>query len=147
MKKIFMIFVAGAALALSSCNNAEEVKKQTEEQDAKITALVDEKLAGLQTQVDEECAALVADSATAAYETWYATEGKKKGAPKPVAKPKPKPVAPVKVDPKKDPSSTTNRPGASTSTEVKTSTDRPGATTNDQPKKTSDRPGATTKPN
>ena len=98
MKKIFMIFVAGAALALSSCNNAEEVKKQTEEQDAKITALVDEKLAGLQTQVDEECAALVADSATAAYETWYAAEGKKKGAPKPAAKPKP--AAPV--EPKKE---------------------------------------------
>lgn len=100
MKKIFMIFVAGAALALSSCNNAEEVKKQTEEQDAKITALVDEKLAGLQTQVDEECAALVADSATKAYETWYAAEGKKKGAPKPAAKPKPKPAAPVKEEPK-----------------------------------------------
>ena len=93
-----MIFVAGAALALSSCNNAEEVKKQTEEQDAKITALVDEKLAGLQTQVDEECAVLVADSAAAAYETWYATEGKKKGAPKPAAKPKP--AAPV--EPKKE---------------------------------------------
>lgn len=100
MKKIFMIFVAGAALALSSCNNAEEVKKQTEEQDAKITALVDEKLAGLQTQVDEECAVLVADSAAAAYETWYSTEGKKKGAPKPAAKPKPKPAAPV--EPKKE---------------------------------------------
>jgi len=101
MKKLFMIFVAGVALALSSCNNAEEVKKQTEEQEAKIQSLVDEKLAGLQAQVDEECAAKVEEAAAAAYETWYATEGKKKGATKP-APPKPKPTTPVKEEPKKE---------------------------------------------
>ena len=125
MKKIFMIFVAGAALALSSCNNAEEVKKQTEEQDAKITALVDEKLAGLQTQVDEECAALVADSAAAAYETWYAAEGKKKGAPKPAAKPKPKPTTPTKVEPKK-PETKGDKMGGTGGEDTKSKSDKMG---------------------
>ncbi|MBP6732979.1 MAG: hypothetical protein KA149_13015, partial [Chitinophagales bacterium] len=63
MKKVFMKISAGTtlavAIALASCNNAEQVKKQVDEQNAKIQTLVDEKLNGLQEQVNTECAAKV----------------------------------------------------------------------------------------
>src|SRR5688572_10567017 len=109
MKKIFMKFSAPAtlalAIALGSCNNAEETKKQQDEQNAQIQTMVDERLNALQEQVNAECAAAIDSIAAVRYEEWYATEGKKKGAK---AAPKPKPKAEAKkeaakpVDPKKD---------------------------------------------
>src|SRR4051812_8565681 len=93
MKKILMKFSGPAALALAialnSCNNAEQTKKQTEEQNNQIQTQVDERLNALQQQVDMECTAMVDSMATARYDEWFATEGKKKGAkaaPKPKAK-------------------------------------------------------------
>lgn len=98
MKKIFMNLSAGTtlavAVALTACNNAEQVKKQVEEQNAQIQKLVDEKLAGLQQIVDTECAAKVDSLATAAYTAWQEEQAKatkgKKVAPKPKPKPAPK---------------------------------------------------------
>ena len=86
------------AIALTSCNNAEQVKKQVDEQNAKIQTEVDAKLNGLQDQVNTECAAKVDSLATAAYTTWKEEEAKaaKKGGKKPAPKPK------AKEEPKKD---------------------------------------------
>ncbi len=91
MKKVFfrMLPVVATGLVLTACNNAEEVKKQVDEQNAKIQSLVDEKLAGLQTEADAACTALVDSLANAQYEAWVAEEGAKKGGKKPVVKPKP----------------------------------------------------------
>ena len=97
MKKIFMTFSAvatfSAAIVLTSCNNAEQVKKQTEEQNAKIQSAVDEKLNGLNEEVSKTCAATVDSLATVAFTAWQAEEGKahkgKKPAPKKTT-PKPK---------------------------------------------------------
>ena len=95
MKKVFMKISAGTtlavAIALASCNNAEQVKKQVDEQNAKIQTLVDEKLNGLQEQVNTECAAKVDSAANvvfAAYQEELAAAAKK-GGKKPVVKPKP----------------------------------------------------------
>lgn len=102
MKKIFMTFSAGTtlavAIALTGCNNAEQVKKQVDEQNAKIQSSVDEKLNALQEQVNTECATKVDSLATVAYAAWQAEEAKtaKKGGKKPAVKPKPKPVEPKK---------------------------------------------------
>lgn len=88
------------AIALASCNNAEQVKKQVDEQNAKIQTLVDEKLNGLQEQVNTECAAKVDSAANvvfAAYQEEMAAAAKK-GGKKPVVKPKPV----VKAEPKKE---------------------------------------------
>lgn len=96
MKKIFfrMLPVVATGVVLTACNNAEEVKKQTDEQNAKIQTLVDEKLAGLQTEADATCTALVDSLATAKYDEWVAAESKKPGAkPKPKPKPADKPKA------------------------------------------------------
>ena len=118
MKKIFMTLSAGTTLAVSialtSCNNAEQVKKQVDEQNAKIQTLVDEKLNGLQGQVDTECAAKVDSLANAAFTTWKEEEAKnaKKGAKKPSVKPKP---APKKEEPKK-PESKADKMGGKTQT-------------------------------
>lgn len=109
MKKIFMNLSVGTTLAvaitLASCNNAEQVKKQVDEQNAKIQSAVDEKLNGLQEQVNTECAAKVDSLANVAYAAWQAEEAAaaKKGGKKPAPKPKPKPVEPKKEEPKKDP--------------------------------------------
>jgi predicted small secreted protein len=91
MKKTFlrMLPVVATGLVLTACNNAEEVKKQVDEQNAKIQSLVDEKLSGLQTEADATCAALVDSLANAKYNEWVATEGKKKGVK---SAPKPKPT-------------------------------------------------------
>lgn len=133
-----------AAIVLTSCNNAEQVKKQVDEQNAKIQSAVDEKLNGLNDEVSKACAATVDSLATVAFDAWQAEEAKahkgKKPAPK--AKPTPKP----KEEPKVDKGSTTNRPGATKEGEVKTTTDRPGATKANEVKSTTDRPGATTNP-
>ena len=92
------------AIALTSCNNAAEVKKQVDDQNAKIQTLVDEKLNALQQEVDAECTAKVDSAAKVAFETWQAEEAAaKKGGKKPAVKPKPKPVEPKKEEPKKDP--------------------------------------------
>jgi len=109
MKKIFMTLSAGTtlavAIALTSCNNAEEVKKQVDAQNATIQTLVDEKLNGLQEQVNAECGAKVDSLANAAYAVYQeeAAKAAKKGAKKPApkAKPAPKPKEEAKpVDPK-----------------------------------------------
>ncbi len=71
MKKIFIKFSAPAtlalAIALGSCNNAEEVKKQSEAQATQIQTAVDEQLNGLQEQVNAECTALVDSLANVQY--------------------------------------------------------------------------------
>lgn len=108
MKKIFMNLSAGTtlavAIALASCNNAEQVKKQVEEQNAKIQTAVDEKLNGLAETVNAECTAKVDSLANVAYAVWVEEEAAaKKGGKKPAPKPKPKPVEPKKEEPKKDP--------------------------------------------
>lgn len=101
MKKIFfrMLPVIATGVVLTACNNAEEVKKQTDEQNTKIQSLVDAKLGELQTQADQECTALVDSLAQAQYGEWYAKEGKKKGV-KPAPKPKSKAEEPKKEEPK-----------------------------------------------
>lgn len=104
MKKIFMNISAGTtlavAIALASCNNAAEVKKQVDEQNAKIQSLVDEKLNALQQQVDTECAAKVDSAATAAFTAWQEEQAAAAKGKKPAPKPKPKPVTPKKEEPK-----------------------------------------------
>jgi hypothetical protein len=144
MKKIFfrMLPVVAAGAVLTACNNAEEVKKKTDEQNAKIQSLVDAKLGELQTKADADCNALIDSLATAKYEAWLATEGKKKGA-KPTPKPAPKPKA---EEPKKPAEpSITNRPGSNESENKGTITNRPGSNEAEQNKKTNvgTRPGAT----
>ena len=144
-KKIFLVLgVCGAmAATISSCNNAAETEKLTNEQNAKIQSLVDERLTALETEVAAECDAEVLTIATAQYDSLVAEAATTKGGKKPAAKP----VAKKKEEPKKvDPGSTTNRPGASTPNEVKKTNDRPGASTPTENKPTTDRPGAT-KPN
>jgi hypothetical protein len=107
MKKIFMTLSAGStlavAIALTSCNNAEQTKKQVDEQNAKIQSMVDEKLNGLQDQVNAECTAKVDSMATVAYATWVAEEAKtaKKGGKKTASKPKAK-EAPKAEKPKEN---------------------------------------------
>lgn len=98
MKKIFfrMLPVVATGVVLTACNNAEEVKKQTDEQNAKIQTLVDEKLAGLQAGVDSSCTVYVDSLATAKYDEWVATSAPKKGATKP------KKADTKKADPKVD---------------------------------------------
>lgn len=89
------------AIALTSCNNAAEVKKQVDDQNAKIQTLVDEKLNALQQEVDAECTAKVDSAAKVAFEAWQAEEAAaKKGGKKPAVKPKP--VTPKKEEPKKE---------------------------------------------
>ena len=102
MKKIFMTLSATAtlviAIAFSSCNNAEEVKKQVEEQNATIQTAVDEKLNALQETVNAECTATVDSIANVAYAEFLASAAKntKGGGKKQLAK---KPVA---TNPKED---------------------------------------------
>jgi hypothetical protein len=83
MKKVFMKLsgpaVLALAIALNSCNNAEETKKKVDEQNNQIQTQVDAKLNGLQDQVNMECTAMVDSMATARYNEWMATEGSKKG--------------------------------------------------------------------
>jgi hypothetical protein len=102
MKKIFLVLgVCGAmAATLSSCNNAAETEKLTNEQNAKIQSLVDEKLTALEGEVAAECDAEVLAAATAEYDALVAAaaKGGKKVAVKPVAKPKP--VEAKKEEPK-----------------------------------------------
>ena len=103
MKRIFMTLSASAtlvlAIALNSCNNAEEVKKQVDAQNATIQTLVDEKLNALTEQVNTECAAKVDSLANAAFAVYQEEAAKlaKKGGKKPTpTKPK------AKVEPKKE---------------------------------------------
>ncbi|HLP18902.1 MAG TPA: hypothetical protein VK174_01300 [Chitinophagales bacterium] len=151
MKKIFMNLSAGTtlavAIALTSCNNAAEVKKQVDEQNAKIQTLVDEKLNGLQDQVNAECTAKVDSLANVAYAAWLEEEAAaaKKGGKKPAVKPKPKP------EPKKDetkPNTINNRPGSNENKNPGTLNNRPGSNESgkkDSTKTLNSRPGATKK--
>ncbi|MFN8285903.1 MAG: hypothetical protein U0V74_04070 [Chitinophagales bacterium] len=96
MKKIIATAFTGAALAfaLNSCNNGGETQEQANAADnARIDSVVTAQLGGL--SYDAECQAWIDSAATAQYDEWYATEGKKKGAkPAPKPKPKPQPEAP-----------------------------------------------------
>ena len=117
MKKIFMNLTAGTtlavAIALASCNNAEQVKKQVDEQNAKIQSAVDAKLGGLQDQVNTECAAKVDSLANVAFTAWkeeQAKTAKKGGAKKPTPKkPEPKKEPEKPKDPKVDIGQKTNQ--------------------------------------
>jgi len=118
MKKIFLVLgVCGAmAATLSSCNNAAETEKLTNEQNAKIQSLVDEKLTALEAEVAAECDAEVLTAATAQYDSLVlAAAATTKGGKKPVAKPAPKPVA--KKEEPKDPQKE-RAGGAGTQTEI-----------------------------
>lgn len=130
MKKVFMILSTTATfavgVALTSCNNAEEVKKQVEAQDAAIQTQVDEKLNALQEQVNTECAAKVDSLANLAYTAWQEEAAKAaKGGKKPAVKPKPKPVEPKKEEPK--PNTISNRPGSNENANQGTISNRPGS--------------------
>jgi|GEM_PF-6251125 hypothetical protein len=104
MKKIFLVLgVCGAmAATLSSCNNAAETEKLTNEQNAKLQSLVDEKLTALEAEVAAECDAEVLTVATAQFDSLVAvaTAAASKGGKKPAAKPAPKPVVAKKEEPK-----------------------------------------------
>lgn len=116
MKKIFMVFAASAtvAVALNSCNNAAEVAKQTEEQNAKIQNLVDEKFKALEAEVAAECDTEVAALAQAQFDSLAAAatpvKGVKPAAKKPVAKPTPKKEEPKKPETKSDKMGGTSAP-------------------------------------
>ena len=96
MKKIFITLSATVtfviAITLAGCNSAEQVKKQMDEQNAKIQTLVDEKLAGLEERVNKECAAKVDSLANVAFNAWKEEQTKvkapKKGGRKQTAKAK-----------------------------------------------------------
>lgn len=88
-----------AAIVLTSCNNAEQVKKQVDEQNAKIQSAVDEKLNGLNEEISKTCAATVDSLATVAFDAWQAEEAKAHKGKKPAPKPAPKPKE-TKVEPK-----------------------------------------------
>lgn len=136
MKKIFfrMLPVIATGVVLTACNNAEEVKKQTDEQNTKIQSLVDAKLGELQTQADQECTALVDSLAQAQYGEWYAKEGKKKGV-KPAPKPKPK-----AEEPKKDNKGTvTDRKNTQENIEENKVTDRKSTPEQNKNNKVTDR--------
>ncbi len=114
-KKIFLVLgVCGAmAATLSSCNNAAETEKLTNEQNAKIQSLVDEKLTALEGEVATECDAEVLTAATIEYDALVlaATKGGKKPAAKPTAKPTAKKEEPK--DPQKE-----RAGGSGTQTEI-----------------------------
>ena len=113
MKKIFIKFSAPAtlalAIALGSCNNAEEVKKQVEAQTTQIQTAVDEQLNGLQEQVNAECTALVDSLANVQYTAFLETATK--GVKKVVKK-----VAPKKVVETKKPETKADKMGGTGST-------------------------------
>lgn len=121
MKKtiISTLKVATVAVILASCNNAEEAKKLQEADAAAIQSGVDAKLAGLQTEVDAECATLVDSLATEQFNAWVAAEGKKTG-----AKPKPKP-APKPTEPKKEPTVGDGKPKMGNKDETKVGDGKP----------------------
>ena len=104
MKKtiISTLKVTAVALVLASCNNAEEAKKLQEADAAAIQSGVDAKLAGLQTEVDANCATLVDSIATEQYNAWVAEVSKKPGAVKPKPKPKPTPAKPTETKKEED---------------------------------------------
>ena len=66
------------AIALNSCNNAADTKKQVDEQNAKIQSLVDTKMGELQDAVSQECAATVDSLANVQYAA-FLEEAKKTG--------------------------------------------------------------------
>jgi hypothetical protein len=118
MKKIFMTFSAvatlSAAIVLTSCNNAEQVKKQVDEQNSKIQSAVDEKLNGLNEEVNAACAAKVDSLASVAFTTWQADWAKAHKGKKPVVKPKPKEE--VKKEEPKKPETKADKMGGNTGT-------------------------------
>lgn len=118
------------AIALTSCNNAEQTKKQVDEQNAKIQSQVDEKLGALKTQVDAECTAKIDSIANEKFTAWKAEEAKntKKGGKKPT---------PKKVEPKSDKGTVTDR--KSVDTKDNKVTDRKSTETNTNQNKVTDR--------
>ena len=132
MKKIYIILSAAATVSFAStftsCSNAEEVKKQQEEQAAKIQMMADEKLNALQEEVTAECASLVDSLANVQYAEFLASA--KKGVKR--AAPKPKPVAPAKKEEPKKPETKADKMGGTTNT-TNTAADKAskmGGTTN-----------------
>ena len=100
MKKKIFTMIAGTVLVMAACNNAEEVKKQVDAENAAIQTLVDEKLGGLQEEVTKECDSIILAQATTISDSL--TAAAKKGGVKPKPKPKPQPKAeePKKEEPK-----------------------------------------------
>ncbi len=146
MKKalIKLSALATIGLVMASCSNEEANKKAAEADNAAIQTLVDSKTAAIDAEVSAACDAKVTEAAQAVVDSLAKVKptAEVKKAVAPVKKAPAK--APVKAAPAKaDPTKTTTRPGANTSTEVKTTSDRPGANTSTQVKTTSDRPGAT----
>lgn len=148
MKRIFMTLSASAtlvlAIALISCNNAEEVKKQVEAQNAAIQTAVDEKLNALQEQVNTECTTKIDSLANVAFAAYQEEAAKlAKSGKKPTVKPKPKPVEPKKPEPK--PNTINNRPGTNENGNNGTINNRPGTNESEQNKTNTikSRPGAT----
>ncbi len=138
MKKIFMNISAGTtlavAVALASCNNAEEVKKQVDAQNATIQTLVDEKLNALTEQVNTECATKVDSLANAAFAVYQEEAAKLAKGGKKVA-PKKKPAEPKKTEAPKDPQKE-RAGGKGTVTEIqKERNSDPGKTTLENQKK------------
>lgn len=111
-----------AAVVLTSCNNAEQVKKQVEEQNSKIQTAVDEKLNGLNEEVNAACTATVDSLANVAYAAWEAEAAKTPKGKKPVVK---KPVT-------KKPETKADKMGGNTNTTntPKDKADKMGGTTN-----------------
>lgn len=150
MKKIFMILSASAtlmgAVVLTSCNNAEEVKKKTDEQNAAIQAAVDAKLSGLQDQANKDCSAMVDSLANVKFEAWKEEEAKAhKGKSKPKPKPAPKPKEQPKADNKPAPTNISNRGGTNQSNNS-TISNRGGSNQSNTNSNISKRGGATTTP-
>lgn len=143
MKKTFIKISAFATigLVLASCNNEEANNKLREADDLAVQELVNAKELELDAAVWAECDAKVLEAAEA---TVAANAKKVAVKPKPKPAPAPAPVV-AKEEPKVDVGSTTYRPGATKSGEVKTTTERPGATKSGEVKTTTERPGATKK--
>ena len=127
MRKIYSTLTAGTALAialvLGSCNNAEEIKKQTAEQDAKIQSLVDAKFSALQTQATADCSARVDSLVNVQFKAWEEEQSAAHHGAK--HKPTAKVVTPTKPAPA--PTTISNRGGTNTGTNTNTTiTNRAG---------------------
>lgn len=136
MRKIFMILAvsATAAIALNSCNNAEEVARQAQEQTDKIQSLIDEKVEALQEEVAATCDAQVLEAAQAEVEALAASAASATPAKKVAPKPAPAPAA--KKEEPKQPETKADKMGGNTQTGNNSATDKAskmGGNTNTTP--------------
>ncbi len=153
MKKIYSVFSIGAmftaAVALSSCNNAEEAKKQAADQDAKIQSMVDAKFNDLQNQVNSACSTKIDSLANAQFAAYQEEEAKNhKGSHHTANNTKHvTPPAPAKTTPAPAPTTISNRAGTNSGNNNSTISNRAGTNTGTGNKTTiSNRGGATTQP-